>query len=95
MTVTPPPGDSADSTRLAAQLEAARAECAQLRQELAEVSYSVVRWRAAALSGWNVRGSSAESGQVQRELEAMRDTLSWRVTKPLRVVRTMLPTRRG
>jgi hypothetical protein len=83
---------SSEPAGLAQELAAARAECAQLRNELIEVSESVVRWRAAALSAWNERGQSVESGHVQRELEAMRSTVSWRVTKPLRVVRTLLPT---
>jgi hypothetical protein len=84
-----------DPGELAAALAATRAECRELREQLAEASESLVRWRAAALAGWNARGLSAESGQVQREIESMRNSLSWRVTKPLRVVRILVPTRHG
>jgi hypothetical protein len=80
---------------LAAELVAARAECDRLRAELLEVSQSVVRWRAAALAGWSTRAQTGDSVAISREIDAIHNTVSWRVTKPLRTVRTMMPPRHG
>jgi hypothetical protein len=87
--------ESSDPAVLARELAEARAECDRLRGELAEATQSSVRWRAAALAGWNERGQSSETSRMQREVEAMRATLSWRITRPLRVVRSLSPTRPG
>jgi FkbM family methyltransferase len=61
-------------------------------QLLAETTH----WRTVALTQWaDVVGqvglaATEEREHLARELEAMRHTLSWRVTRPLRGVRTML-----
>lgn len=55
-----------------------------LRQEL-------LRWRGAAVERWAAAIGVTPSHQdeiARRELEAMRQTLSWRVTAPLRAVRS-------
>ncbi len=53
----------------------------------------VLRWRALALEGWAVRqvladGSGEEAERLRTELAAMRATISWRLTAPLRYVRS-------
>ena len=83
---------AAELATVRAELAAVRAERDRLRAELDAAEESALRWRAAALAGWNEFGQSADSGQVHREIEAMRNTLSWRVTKPLRVARSLIPT---
>jgi len=52
----------------------------------------VVRWRTAALGRWAVATGSQPGRQsgVESELQAMRQTVSWRVTAPLRKVRTRM-----
>jgi len=70
-------------------------EIDRLREELRRVADDVVRWRAAALAAWtdaiaaaaNWPTQSAEVERLRQELHAMRDTVSWRLTKPLRMVR--------
>ncbi len=58
------------------------------RQQLLD---EVLRWRALALKGWALREISSlseeEADQLRTELDAMRATISWRVTAPLRFVR--------
>jgi FkbM family methyltransferase len=62
-----------------------------LRTERAELLGEVLRWRALALEGWAQRAAggatSEEAEAIRRELEAMRSTISWRVTAPLRALR--------
>lgn len=53
----------------------------------------VLRWRALALEGWAVRKvqsdlSGEEAERLRTELAAVHATLSWRVTAPLRYVRS-------
>ena len=58
----------------------------------------VVRWRGIALERWSaaVSGPAGGGGDAARaELEAMRRTLSWRVTAPLRAVRNRQLAGRG
>lgn len=54
----------------------------------------VVRWRAAALGRWATAAAggsaSAADAAASAELERMRQTVSWKVTRPLRTVRTRL-----
>jgi FkbM family methyltransferase len=73
------------------QLEA---EVTRVRESLQQATEDVVRWRAAALIRWTDAvadngqpGQSAEVENLRRELVAMRGTVSWRLTKPLRMVR--------
>jgi hypothetical protein len=62
---------------------------------LDRVTSDLIRWRAAALGAWGVAASgTAPTGSAQAELEAMRKTVSWRVTKPIRTVRRAVGTRR-
>jgi FkbM family methyltransferase len=62
-----------------------------LQDEVGRLRSDLVHWRAAVLEHW----TRAASGQgpapdVSAELEAMRATVSWRVTAPLRAVRSGL-----
>lgn len=79
---------------ITAEHRALLAERDRLSAELAEASASVVHWRATALHRWQSGAAVAHVGAAQRELEAMRRTISWRVTRPLRAVRRRLPARR-
>ena len=59
-----------------------------LKAELLEAGGEVVRWRALAIDGLTSAARvTASSPDAQQELEAMRRTISWRVTAPLRRVR--------
>lgn len=76
----------------AAKVRALEAERDTLLREL-------VRWRGRALDNWAMAlddsedlphataGSGREAAHLRAELEATRNTLSWKVTKPLRAVR--------
>lgn len=62
------------------------------RLERNELLTDVLRWRSVALEGWARQtqrgGASAEEVEaLKREVEAMRQTISWRVTAPLRALR--------
>lgn len=80
------------------QLEA---EVAGLTGRLHAVADDVVRWRAAALTRWTEALSAApaepaptqETQDLRQELAAMRATVSWRLTRPLRMVRRVGPLR--
>ncbi len=69
-----------------------RAVEVRLRADLAEATASIMRWRAAALTGWPGRmgeppsGAEAVVALLTHELAAVRATASWRITAPLRVV---------
>lgn len=71
----------ADVSALHHRVDHLQAEVGQLRSDL-------VHWRAAVLEHWVQAASGPPSGtDVNAELEAMRATVSWRVTAPLRAVR--------
>lgn len=53
---------------------------------------SIRRWRASALEGWSARGSLSDTLNAAQELINIKQTLSWRVTRPLRAVRSRVPT---
>jgi hypothetical protein len=76
-----------DQRRLIAERDA-------LVAQLQTAAADVVRWRAAALQRWNAAAAGADPGWAHRELEAMRNTVSWKVTRPLRAVRRRLPVSR-
>jgi FkbM family methyltransferase len=63
-------------------------EVSDLKAQLADAGEQVVRWRALAIDGLTTATqATAASPDVQQELEAMRRTISWRVTAPLRRLR--------
>lgn len=74
-------------------------EIARLRADREELLAAVAHWRAVALDGWaqepapvtqdgeDSAEAVAEAAHWRREVEAMRQTLSWRITTPLRAVR--------
>lgn len=73
---------------LEAESSARRAE---LEAEVASLRAELVRWRGAVLERWTAAmavGAAGRQGDASRaELEAMRRTVSWRVTSPLRAAR--------
>jgi FkbM family methyltransferase len=64
-----------------------------LDREVDDLRHALVRWRRAAVESWADAVAShggAAATELQEELDAMRETLSWRVTRPLRAVRSRL-----
>jgi FkbM family methyltransferase len=68
----------------------------ELEGSLEGITNELTRWRSAALGAWAgaAKGPVANTG-AQAELEAMRNTVSWRITKPLRTVRQAAGARRS
>ena len=92
--------DYADEHERATQAAAARdaAEIATLREALARTEderdvavHDLVRWRSNAVNRWAVAASGGTGVVTDHgaaaELERVRSTVSWRVTRPLRTVR--------
>jgi hypothetical protein len=52
---------------------------------------SINRWRGSALEGWHARTSKSDALRAQQELLDLKQTLSWRITRPLRAVRRRMP----
>lgn len=82
----------------ARERDAAREELRRARGELDSCISDLIRWRSAAVRSWidttaNVTVPALRDNHLRAELDAMQQTLSWRVTKPLRAVRTALPRR--
>jgi FkbM family methyltransferase len=64
-----------------------------LDREVDELRHALVRWRRAAVESWAEAVAShggPAATELQEELDAMRETFSWRVTRPLRAVRSRL-----
>jgi len=59
---------------------------------LAEAEHSAERWRAAAVETWSNAAHNQTFSNIAQELVAMQQTVSWRVTKPLRAVRRIAPS---
>ena len=81
--------DERDAAR--AERDEARREVAELTARRAEAVQEAVRWRTAALTRWNTAVGATDDAELRRardEVEAIRRTVSWRVTRPLRAVRT-------
>ena len=66
-------------------------EVVRLRRRVEELTAEVLRWRVAALERWATSErpvlADGRAEALERELAAVRQTLSWRVTAPLRAVR--------
>lgn len=85
---------------LRAEQETRDAELAACRAENEALLAQVVKWRGEVLARWAEAASTAvsspgaggvsshESARLRTELEALQKTVSWRVTAPLRSIRT-------
>jgi FkbM family methyltransferase len=62
-----------------------------LEREVEDLRHDLVRWRRAAVDSW-AGAVATHGGAAQAELDAMRQTVSWRVTRPLRAVRSRMGT---
>lgn len=69
------------------------------QHELAKVRTQAVHWRTVALTQWadalaeasgRSRGGGTEAEHLRRELDAIQQTLSWRITRPLRITRSIV-----
>jgi FkbM family methyltransferase len=70
------------------ELAALREQVVGLNAGIRDAAQEVVRWRAVAIEGLtNAAPPAATSPDAQQELEAMRRTISWRLTAPLRRLR--------
>jgi FkbM family methyltransferase len=80
--------------------ERLRSTVAALQAEREELTRELVRWRGEVLASWAgtlteargmpyaAPGSNLESARLRSELEALQQTVSWRVTRPLRMIRS-------
>jgi len=67
-------------------------QVAQLQGELHEAERQIVHWRHKALVEWAEIAAAAttDSENLARELKGMHESLSWRVTEPLRSARRVI-----
>lgn len=71
-------------------------QVAALTARIAELDAEVTTWREQALTSWTETvartryGLDLDAGFVSDEVAAMKATLSWRVTRPLRGVRRLV-----
>jgi FkbM family methyltransferase len=82
------------------QVEAAHtAVRTELEREISDLRSELVRWRGTVLERWAAAmasgAASRQSDDSRAELEAIRRTVSWRVTAPLRVARARQRGSRG
>ncbi|QTE30240.1 hypothetical protein [Pengzhenrongella sicca] len=82
-------------SELERRLREVEAERADLKTRIAALEQENTTWRARAMERWSEaaieyagRGRSNEA--IAAELTALHQTLSWRITRPLRVVKTIL-----
>ena len=92
----------ADTDKLRKQLDKTSRALQDATTSLDQATYDVLRWRSAALMRWAESIAAAasdaplEADHLRSELVAMRQTVSWRVTRPLRAVRErMKPVQTG
>jgi FkbM family methyltransferase len=67
------------------------ADCERRAAEADGLRAELLRWRGIALERWSAGTGAArpaDDGSAQAELDALKQTLSWRVTAPLRAVRS-------
>jgi hypothetical protein len=93
--VTDQPTAPSEYGPLVAERDALIAERDALVAELAEARQAAEDWRRAALSRWDEVAATAPAGPAVSELEAVRNTVSWRVTRPLRAVSRVRQLARG
>jgi FkbM family methyltransferase len=81
------------------EVRAQRLAADRARGEAEAVLADLDTWRAKALEGWSTAhvatprvGTSVSEAALRRELEAMQQTLSWRITRPLRAARRLQRT---
>jgi len=82
---------------LRTEREEAISQLQEAREGLRQTTADLLRWRDAALSAWAdaavaTQGQSNELERLRTEIEAIHETVSWRVTKPLRAVREHMGT---
>lgn len=66
-------------------------EIAALREQLHDAERQTIQWRHRALVEWaEITVSSTDSEGLARELKAIQESLSWRVTEPLRSARRVI-----
>jgi FkbM family methyltransferase len=67
-----------------------------LDREVEDLRHALVRWRRAAVESWaeSVARSGGAATELQDVLDAMRETLPWRVIRRLRAVRSRLASPR-
>ncbi|WP_162245200.1 FkbM family methyltransferase [Geodermatophilus sp. Leaf369] len=84
-----------DAVVVEARLRDQEARITRLERERREALEDLIRWRGTVLSRWAAAasGGTSTSGapthevvRLREELEAIRETVSWRVTAPLRTV---------
>lgn len=78
---------------------AASAQREELETEIKGLRFELVRWRGAVLERWAavlpVAVADPAAASARAELEATHRTLSWRITAPLRAVRSVARRRAG
>jgi hypothetical protein len=75
--------------------DAVRAAPELATERLMRAENDAIRWRSLALAKWDAVASGSDGTEVatlRREVDAIRHTVSWRVTRPLRTVRRWLPS---
>jgi FkbM family methyltransferase len=92
--------ETREQVELKQENERLRALVTTLESHRNELTREVIRWRGEAIEKWAgalndardfpyaAAGSNLESARLRAELEAMQQTVSWRVTRPLRAVRS-------
>jgi seryl-tRNA synthetase len=80
------------------RIETLSSSLGRLEQERSIAESEVIRWRAEALDRWSeaLAGETAShTEQLEQHIAALQNTLSWRITKPLRAARRYAANRGG